>query len=389
MDSPWGVDRCEGPFLPSGRTPRPLVCIRLRFELGKMTVMAMKCREETKFLALLARSQEKASKMGGVSTRTFHSKNKTNRRRRIDSSTSPDESSSQINSSNEQLHKAHIALSDDFVYDWRLPKFVETLESWIKDLEKHPQGPKKETLNEYKLKVEFLRKVVNRLEAEQLQKEVVQSRKSSCFSVKGSDAPCDMGGAGQAKRPPVMTDDLGVLPHGPASTAEHIAKEIHQKLEGRRDRNVRDQLFEGDDLYGSDFSESDVRNRYRRMSDDGDDVPDANGRPHDDLDVLMKAHHQAQEQVAENMLSLTRSLKEQTMAAGEIVRKDTKAMEASSELAQKNADKLKVEADRLTERNSSPCRCWVWMLLTIVCFTFIAMVGVMKLFRKKKWHEEL
>jgi len=344
-------------------------------------------------LALLARSQEKASKMGGVSTRTFHSKNKTNRRRRIDSSTSPDESStSQINSSNEQLHKAHINLADDFVYDWRLPKFVETLESWVKDLEKHPQGPKKETLNEYKLKVEFLRKVVNRLEAEQLQKEAAQqhqSRKSSCYS---AHDVTDGGaaGAGGPRRSFGHLDDFGeLLPHGPASTAEHIAKEIHQKLEGRRDRSVRDQLFNGDDLYGADLSESDIRKRYRRVSEDDEDNTMQQQRPKDDLDVLMKAHHQAQEAVAENMLSLTRSLKEQTMAAGEIVRKDTKVMEASSELAQKNADKLKVEADRLAEKNSSPCRCWIWMLLTIVCITFIAMVWVMKLFRKRKWHDEL
>ena len=30
-------------------------------------------------------------------------------------------------------------IEDDFVYDWRLPKFVQTLEKWLKDLEKHPQ----------------------------------------------------------------------------------------------------------------------------------------------------------------------------------------------------------------------------------------------------------
>jgi len=379
---------------------------------------ALKCREETKFLALLARSQEKASKMGGVSTRTFHSKNKTNRRRRIDSSTSPDESSSQINSSNEQLHKVVAAAAgaasragggggvnegDDFVYDWRLPKFVETLEKWVKDLEKHPQGPKKEVLNEYKLKVEFLRKVVNRLEVEQRQKEAAaQSRKSSCFSVNGGscDVPDGSGHQQQLLHPKNVPslDEFSILPHGPASTAEPIAKEIHQKMEGRRNRNIRDQLFDGGDLYGSDFPESDIRNRFGSDDDDDDDAdgdrPDGGnggngGGGKGELDVLLKAHHKAQEQVAENMLSLTRSLKEQTLAAGEIVRKDTKVMEAASELAQKNSDKLKVEADRLAERNTSPCRCWVWVLLTVVCFTFIAMVWVMKLFRKRKWHEEL
>ena len=127
-----------------------------------MTGTSMKCREETKFLALLARTQEKASKMG-VSTRTFQSKNKTNRkfantvkyfrtkmpcmtgRRRIDSTT--EESSSQLNSSNEQLNQINLLQSqpsslstnDDTLYDWRLPKFVETLDTWLNQLERHPQ----------------------------------------------------------------------------------------------------------------------------------------------------------------------------------------------------------------------------------------------------------
>ena len=40
-----------------------------------------------------------------------------------------------------------------------------------------------------------------------------------------------------------------------------------------------------------------------------------------DLDYLLKAHHQAQEQVAEEMLSLTKSLKEQSLAAKEVIGK--------------------------------------------------------------------
>jgi len=40
-----------------------------------------------------------------------------------------------------------------------------------------------------------------------------------------------------------------------------------------------------------------------------------------DLKELLKAHQDAQEKAAEEMLGLTRALKEQTSAAGEIVRK--------------------------------------------------------------------
>ena len=42
------------------------------------------------------------------------------------------------------------------------------------------------------------------------------------------------------------------------------------------------------------------------------------------------------------MLSLTRSLKEQTRVAGEIVRKDTQVMERSNQLAETNSAKLQV-----------------------------------------------
>lgn len=358
-----------------------------------MTVSPGVCREETKFLGLLARTQEKASKLGNVSKRTFHTKNKTGtqRRRRIDSTTSPEESSSQINSSSEGLNLLTSVdkskLEEEFVYDWRLPKFVQTLEQWLKDLEKHPQGPKKDTLKEYQLKVEFLGKVVIRLEAERAQHEratraaaAANSRKNSFCDVPDGQGLSDVTGAATSPGGVVL------LPHGPASTGEQVTKEIHQKLEGRRARGVRDQLFDGSDGFGEVVSDSDVRRRHGRHDDD-DEVD--GGGPSNDLDVLLKAHHAAQEKVAEDMLSLTRSLKEQTIAAGEIVRKDTKVIEQSSELAQRNDDKLKAETERLQERNTSPCRCWIWMLLSVVCFTFIAMVGIMKLFRKRKWHDEL
>ena len=100
--------------------------------------------------------------------------------------------------------------------------------------------------------MEFLCKVVTRLEAEKLQREAVIASRKSSFS----DVP-DGGASGGKNAAMILPgDNLGLLPHGPASTSEPIAKEIHQKLEGLRSRNVRDQLFEGEGRYGSDLSES-------------------------------------------------------------------------------------------------------------------------------------
>ena len=43
----------------------------------------------------------------------------------------------------------------------------------------------------------------------------------------------------------VVAKGFSVLPHGQASTADVISKEIHHKLEGRQARKTRDELFNG------------------------------------------------------------------------------------------------------------------------------------------------
>lgn len=45
----------------------------------------------------------------------------------------------------------------------------------------------------------------------------------------------------------------------------------------------------------------------------------------EDLDVLLKYHHSMQEKIADDMLLLTRNLKEQSQLASSIIRKDTEA----------------------------------------------------------------
>ena len=36
---------------------------------------------------------------------------------------------------------------------------------------------------------------------------------------------------------------VGVVPHGPAATSETIAKEIHQRMSGRQEQQIREELF--------------------------------------------------------------------------------------------------------------------------------------------------
>ena len=73
------------------------------------------------------------------------------------------------------------------------------------------RGPKKDTLNEYQLKVEFLAKVVTRLEAERVQQERVAAAKAAAESRKNSVT----GGASDGGTD--MTDGTGVVPISPTS----------------------------------------------------------------------------------------------------------------------------------------------------------------------------
>ena len=77
------------------------------------------------------------------------------------------------------------------------------------------RGPKKDTLNEYQLKVEFLAKVVTRLEAERVQQERVAAAKAAAESRKNSVT--GGGGGGAANGGTDMTDGTGLVPISPTS----------------------------------------------------------------------------------------------------------------------------------------------------------------------------
>jgi len=294
----------------------------------------MKSREEIRFLTLLAKTQDKTSKLKKLPA-----------------------NSDEIQESNE----------DSGADEWRLPKFVETLDEWLQSLERHPQGPSKEVLVEYKAKVDFLKKV---LESRALSQNESRNPKKT----QNGDSVDIAGGSRRRSlrslSPPNVSEIINPMPnipHGPTTTGDAVTTEIHQKtMESLNDRN-RAALFGGAD-------DNATKLRKRNLPDN-----DSN-----DLEYLMKAHHQAQEQVAEEMLSLTKTLKEQSLAAKDVILKDTAVIEKTAEMADKNTERLKKEADRLGEHTKSSCRCWIWSLLGIVIMTFVSMVWVMKFFRKRK-----
>ncbi|XP_022213863.2 vesicle transport protein USE1 isoform X2 [Drosophila obscura] len=104
----------------------------------------------------------------------------------------------------------------------------------------------------------------------------------------------------------------------------------------------------------------------------------------DNMNEAVKYYNQKQEKITEHMLSLTRNLKEQTMTANRIIKRDTEMVSKSAGITDRNINSLGKEAEKLEQHSRSAYKCWAWMLFVFVFCTFVAMVFFMKIMKKKK-----
>lgn len=89
-----------------------------------------------------------------------------------------------------------------------------------------------------------------------------------------------------------------------------IVKEVNQIQDSKYAKSLRRDLLGGN---GS----SDLRQRMKITSNNSDSTSSG------DMNEAMKHHANMQEKIAEDMLVLTKNLKEQTEIANRIIRKDT------------------------------------------------------------------
>ena len=225
--------------------------------------------------------------------------------------------------------------SEDIASEWRLPKFISSCEDLLSALPRSPDSnaPSTDCILDYKNKIKFLKSLLPPAEEE---------------SIPDSHS--------KPSQQPVLMP----LPQGNSLARDTVSKQIYQKMAERQNLSSRDQLL------GS--------NNNQPISGGGGVS----------LDKIINEQREQQEKIAEEMILLTRSLKEQSSIAGDIIRKDTARLETSSALADSNLEKLSVETKRVGEFSArGNCRCWIWLMMVIVVFTFIGMVLMMRLFSKK------
>ncbi|KAJ2948506.1 hypothetical protein O0L34_g7755 [Tuta absoluta] len=236
-----------------------------------------------------------------------------------------------------------IAKQEPIEGNWRLKKYVEFLHELINELKAQRVKPSHEEMQEYIKRAAFLKGVIQ---------------------------------TATLNTPIEKLEAVQQLSHGAATVcADAAAQEIHQKTVAKYGTELRSELF------GLDDSDKALRKRNIIKAPNFT----SNSSSQEDIDSLLKYHQNMQEKVAENMVMLTKSLKEQSQIASSIIRNDTEALKKSSELTDKNLTSLKVESERLQEHSRSAWKCWLWIMLAAVMVIFINMVLFMKVMKKRKY----
>ncbi|KAG5670973.1 hypothetical protein PVAND_001201 [Polypedilum vanderplanki] len=144
--------------------------------------------------------------------------------------------------------------------------------------------------------------------------------------------------------------------------SETILKEIKQLNNAKFNKEIRKDLFDGDDATG-------LRKRGANESSEN----------------MERYYDNIQEKLGEEMLALTKNLKEQYLAANSIIKKDTEVITKSAKMAHQNIGSLEKESKKLNEHTKRACKCWMWMMIGLVIMIFIAMVLFMKIMKKRQY----
>ncbi|XP_029002620.1 vesicle transport protein USE1 [Betta splendens] len=223
--------------------------------------------------------------------------------------------------------------------EWRLDKYVGALEEMLSALRKSPSKPTPEVLTEYTRKVDFLKGL---LAAEKL------------------TSPTEKALANQFLAP------------GRTPTIAHermsASKTVHMQTKARCTGEMRDELL------GTPISskETDLRNRRGLPLDERQSAAE--------LDAVLQHHHNLQEKLAEDMLNLAKNLKNNTLAAQNIIRQDNQTLSQSMRQADLNFEKLKTESERLEQHTKKSVNWLLWLMLILVSFIFISMILFIRIF---------
>ncbi|KAM6963317.1 vesicle transport protein USE1 [Aplochiton taeniatus] len=232
--------------------------------------------------------------------------------------------------------------------EWRLEKYVGALEEMLVALKKSPSKPTPEVLTDYTRKVDFLKGL---LEAEKLSSPTEKALANQFL------AP--------GRTPTIANERM------PAS------KTVHMQTKARCTGEMRKELLAqlGCPSTGRSFPDLSVCLSQRGLALD-------ERQSATELDAVLQQHHNLQEKLAEDMLNLARNLKNNTLAAQNIIKQDNQTLSQSMRQADVNFEKLKTESERLEQHTKKSVNWFLWLMLILVSFIFISMILFIRIFPK-------
>ncbi|KFV16677.1 Vesicle transport protein USE1, partial [Tauraco erythrolophus] len=231
--------------------------------------------------------------------------------------------------------------------EWRLEKYVAALEDMLRALKQQARKPAPELLNEYSRKVDFLKGL---LEAEKLSSSTEKALANQ-FLAPG--------------RTPTTTKE-----RTPAT------KTVHLQTKARCTGKMRSELLSTVRFGNTNPNFFPLCSCRGLASDEKQSAVE--------LDAVLQHHQDMQEKLAEEMLSLARSLKNNTLAAQNVIKQDNQTLSHSLRMADQNFEKLKDESDRLEQHAKKSVNWLLWIMLIVVCFIFISMILFIRIFPKLK-----
>ncbi|XP_055609529.1 vesicle transport protein USE1 [Uranotaenia lowii] len=214
--------------------------------------------------------------------------------------------------------------------DWRLKKYIRSLDTMIFELEQQFENPEDKSIAEYRKRCAELKKASNYVEPESSSEQRrLRSKNAVGF---GGDSGDD------------------------------VMREIRQVHDQKFQKELRNELFNG----------KTIRRR-------------AGQKVVENLEQSVKQYSDVQEKIAEDMLLLTRNLKEQTETANKIIKKDTEIVSKSAKLTDQNMTSLSNESAKLQESSQKAWKCWMWLMIGFVMMVFIFVVLFMKIMKKKNY----
>ncbi|XP_006877179.1 PREDICTED: vesicle transport protein USE1 [Chrysochloris asiatica] len=231
--------------------------------------------------------------------------------------------------------------------EWRLEKYVRALEDMLQALKAQVSKPASEVINEYSRKVDFL-------------KGMLQAEKLTSSSEKA------------------LANQFLAPGRVPTTARERVpaTKTVHLQSRARYTSEMRSELLG----LVSPLLELDIRKRTRGAG----PRPVEEKQSAAELDLVLQRHQNLQEKLAEEMLGLARSLKTNTLAAQNVIKKDNQTLSHSLKMADQNLETLKTESERLEQHTQKSVNWLLWVMLIIVCFIFISMILFIRVMPKLK-----